>query len=62
MNWTQPMCSEDYARLYPGRRPYQVIGDYRESETCCMCGQITWSGIFVRIDPRTVPHPKEEDR
>jgi len=28
---------------------------------CCMCGVRTSSGIFVELDPATVPFPREQD-
>jgi hypothetical protein len=28
-----------------------------ESELCAFCGAFTQAGLYVRVDPATVPHP-----
>jgi hypothetical protein len=61
MNWTQPVCGDCYAAKEPDRVPVALKVEFREHETCCFCGQPTDAGIYYRIDPRTVPHPKAEE-
>lgn len=72
MSFTQPVCTscwveensvpdDDGGALI--RQPIQVrIEDFMEAlEKCCKCGRATSSRIWIRIDPTTVPYPKEED-
>ena len=61
-SWTQACCPECWDDRNPGRQP--VVVKTREPEICCYCGGETSDGIFVRVDPSTVPHPvrqKEDD-
>jgi len=60
LSWTQPACDSCWGQRNPGRIATRVRGDYRESEVCCYCGRGTRSGIYVRVDPTTVPHPTLE--
>ena len=53
-SWTQPVCAPCYAVEY-GREPSRL--KVPEAETCVMCGESTSSGIYIRIDPKTAPHP-----
>lgn len=56
MNWTQPICVPCFAKRNPhGKQPYRVIE--ADPERCCDCGQPHQSGIYIRVDPRTVPFP-----
>lgn len=57
MNWTQPICEICYDLRYPGRLPTTLLPSHRETELCCDCGFTTTSGIYVRVDPRTVEYP-----
>lgn len=41
------------------REAYNLTAE-PEVEKCCKCGGATIAGIFVRVDPRTVAHPREE--
>lgn len=56
-DFTQAVCVEDWNRLNPDKpvRPEQPV-DAGPDEVCCYCGQPTRSGIYVRVDPDTVPH------
>ena len=27
---------------------------------CCLCGESTTAGIYIRIDPASVPYPSED--
>lgn len=31
------------------------------AEKCCKCGNRTNSGIFIRVDPKTVAFPREDE-
>lgn len=59
MTWTQPVCSECwYSR--DDARPAVALPLSAEDlpiERCCYCGGQTVSGIYVRIDPASVPYP-----
>ena len=57
MTWTQAACAECYNRERPGKVPTRMKPEYRETERCCWCGEDTRSGIYVRVDPATVPYP-----
>lgn len=57
MSWTQPVCSADWYKHNPDREPHRMVAEMAGHETCCYCGQPTTSGIYVRVDPATVPHP-----
>lgn len=61
-SWTQPLCESCWP-LWLGdelREPVTIVG--AEQETCCHCGELTHSGIYVRIDPAGAfcAHPTEE--
>lgn len=66
MSWTQPMCERDWIKqqskwdgdvLLSIRIPVIVLD--RGIEQCAWCGEPTVVGIFVRVDPSTVPYPRE---
>ena len=57
--WTQPSCRECWDIKNPGRRP-TTIND-RQGETCCYCGKMTGSGIYIRVDPAACDYPTLED-
>ena len=60
-SWTQPACDTCFAGTFPKvTDPFRVVEELRETETCCMCGCRTRSGLYVRLNPSTVPHPSEE--
>jgi hypothetical protein len=56
MTWTQPFCEDCWNRANPGRQPVKLNDP--EVETCCICGVMTTSGIYQRINPKEVEHPK----
>lgn len=59
-NWTQPQCGICWELTYgPTRTPYRLVKEYRQREVCCTCGRRTRSGIYIRVDPSTVPYPQE---
>ena len=59
-SWTQPCCTNCWEQRNPGRAPARVVEVLRESEVCCHCGHGTRGGIYVRVDPTTVPRPTLE--
>lgn len=59
MNWTQPLCCDCWHAEHVNLRPIRIRDP--EIERCCKCGKLTDSGIYLRIDPRTVPYPTEEE-
>jgi hypothetical protein len=62
-SWTQPLCETCWAGLEGDRPPVVIRDEFRDTETCAVCETTTRSGIYRRMDPRTVPHParKEEE-
>jgi len=58
MSWTQPLCLACWESSRPGQIPCRVRDD--GEERCCTCGRPTTEGIYVRLDPRTVPYPLVE--
>jgi hypothetical protein len=65
MSWTQPICAARWNQDYGSQGKGRIIDvDLDENgsgdpEQCCYCGKTTVCGIFVRIDPSTVPYPRE---
>jgi hypothetical protein len=57
MSWTQAICERCWGIAHPGMEPTRLIDP--EFETCCFCGAHTDDGIYVRIDPRSVPYPRK---
>ena len=55
-DFSQPVCDECFAGRYPDKFPIALR--HPDRETCCLCGCQTVSGIYIRIDPRSVPHPR----
>jgi hypothetical protein len=58
-DWTQPICDDCWDERHPDRRSHRLV--HTETEVCCFCGEQTVSGIYLRIDPATVPHPSLRD-
>lgn len=61
MTWTQPLCRACWDKERPHDRPYPMAERFRVQETCCLCGQSTDAGIYVRRDPKAVPFPTLDD-
>lgn len=58
--WTQPVCEDRFQQMYPGREPYRLKVEPDEAlDLCCYCQRPTV--IYVRLDPSTVPFPREPD-
>ena len=56
-SWSQPTCIHCFEVHHHSRTPVRLIGDYRETEICVYCGERTFDGIYIRIDPAEAPHP-----
>ena len=59
-SFTQAMCVLCWEEKHGPRQPVTVRHEHRTDETCCFCGLATRSGIFTRVDPRTVGYPSPE--
>lgn len=59
--WTAAMCERCWDVANPNREPVRVVD--ADAETCHACGGLTFSGIFIRKDPReqNYPTPKKDD-
>lgn len=55
MGWTQPVCQTCWDRENPDREAITI--KLPDQEVCCLCGNETADGIYVRKDPSTVPYP-----
>lgn len=60
MTWTQPVCRACWNVREKGRIPVRVNNSGND-EFCCLCGRTTSEGIYMRLNPATVPFPKVED-
>jgi hypothetical protein len=47
------MCFSCWNAKHPDREPVVVREEFRD-ETCCWCGALHGSGIYVREDPDTL--------
>lgn len=54
-SWTQPMCDTCWNERSNGQTALR--SPVRNTERCACCNQQTQGGIYVRLDPSTVPHP-----
>lgn len=62
-SWTQPICRECWNERNPDRQAVSVaIIHLSEPEFCCYCGERAVNGIYVRVDPSTVPFPEKAGR
>jgi hypothetical protein len=67
LSWTQPCCERCWVERHhlegePIKLPVRVRSeDPYNTEQCCYCGNPTWVGIFVRVDPTTVDYPMEKE-
>lgn len=59
MGWTKPVCDTCFSGLDMQNpqptEPVRMKAEYREDEDCALCGAVTRSGIYVRIDPKDLP-------
>jgi len=59
-SWTQPQCFTCWNSENPHRTAARMLTDESETEICVTCNSQTQSGIYIRIDPSTAPHPTLE--
>lgn len=57
MGWTQPLCRGCWDKQHPDRVP--VVLNTLDEEVCCMCGALQRDGIYVRVNPASVPYPSD---
>lgn len=55
------MCFGCWMKAYGIERTPVRLHTAQVTERCCWCGHSTAEGIYIRIDPRTVPYPTEEE-
>jgi hypothetical protein len=53
--WTQPQCDDCWEHSMGDKPPTRLVE--AQDETCATCGVVTTSGIYIRVDPTTVPFP-----
>lgn len=58
--WTAPCCVDCWNRNNPGRQTEHQTPGPDTFETCAWCGRQTDQGIYVKVDPLTVPFPPKE--
>lgn len=57
-SFTQPVCPGCWNERHPEKLVDPSKLEYAgESERCCDCNTWTRCGIYIRVDPTTVPHP-----
>jgi hypothetical protein len=56
--WTHPICWVCWERRAPGKSPLRLRNP--PPEKCCICGEETKSGIFIREDPAKVKFPAQD--
>lgn len=60
LSWTQAMCDRCWDLFNPRRIPTRLLQP--TEEICGVCGEKTTSGIYIRADPRLVPHPRKKEK
>lgn len=58
--WNHPLCDDCWKLRAPEREPVR-IRDVSKATTCAQCGRDTYSGIWVRIQPGTLPYSPTDD-
>lgn len=61
MTWTQPVCDDCWPRTELPPNPVRIRHEYRDEETCCLCGKLTRSGLYARLDPSKVAYPRSDE-
>jgi hypothetical protein len=71
-SWTQPQCEACWVRAHSDtdehgielltKVPAILAPDEGAPilETCCYCGALTFVGIYINVDPATVPYPRSD--
>jgi hypothetical protein len=57
-NWAHPICDDCWKREFGARLPVRIVESVRDTETCCWCGKLTFSGIYYRENPSVLQHHK----
>lgn len=52
MNWRHSICDACFAKRKPNIEPFKLRPEFRHPETCCFCGNMHESGIYIREDPQ----------
>jgi len=54
--WTHSICVKCWNERNPDRQPVVVREEFRDetAETCCFCGALHGSGIYMRFDPKVL--------
>lgn len=55
---SQPLCWICWETRYPHRKPTRPTAGV--VACCCLCSAVTYSGIVVQLDSRSVPYPVKE--
>lgn len=58
MTWNQPLCWICWEWRNPHRSPKRRRSN--EAASCCLCSAVTYSGIWVLLDPASVRYPTKE--
>lgn len=67
-SWTQAICERDWIEQHSSvgevgelsiDRPTRLIDAV--AEQCAFCGHVTIFGVYVRVDPDTVPFPSKHN-
>lgn len=56
MSWIQPQCDNCWVLENGAREASRITPD---PETCCTCGTLTLSGIYIRRNPLECRYPQE---
>ena len=60
-SWTQPICRACWNERNPDRQGTNAATLLLSvPELCCYCGEHATTGIYVRVDPMSVPFPQAE--
>ena len=57
--WNHPLCDDCWKARAGDRVPVRIRD--ADPETCAQCGQETTSGIWVRIEPGSLPYSPTAD-
>lgn len=55
--WTQAICRGCWNEQHP-EKPVTNAPTIYVGDVCCYCGESANTGLYVRVDPTTVPHPQ----
>lgn len=76
LSWTTPICERDWIDQRgtwtpdpdePDKQrltvelPHRMLAAHVELEQCGFCGSPTIFGVYVRVDPTTIPYPRTKE-